>query len=215
MKVMGFHDLLLVAPRHADVLQQPQARAMASGALDVLTHARIVPSLADALVGTQFVCATAMTPRDFGPPVFAPRSRLPSLAQEGLSVAFVFGGERFGLSNDDVYRCHACLSVPTAGGFGSLNLAQAVQLIAYEWRQALGGFDVQPRTPPADLADAAEVQAALAHWQEVLLAIGFLDPAAPKRLMPRLNQLLNRAQLRREELHILRGIARAAGRHAR
>jgi len=213
--VMGFRDLVLVAPRHADVLQQPQALAMASGALDVLTDARIVPSLADALVGTQFVCATAMTPRDFGPPVFAPRSRLPSLAQEGLSVAFVFGGERFGLSNDDVYRCHACLSVPTAEGFGSLNLAQAVQLIAYEWRQALGGFDVQPRTPPADLADAAEVQAALAHWQEVLQAIGFLDPASPKRLMPRLNQLLNRAQLRREELHILRGIARAAGRHGR
>ena len=215
IKVMGFHDLVLVAPRHADVLQQPQARAMASGALDVLTHARVVPSLADALVGSQFVCATAMTPRDFGPPVFAPRARLPPLAQQGLSVAFVFGGERFGLSNDDVYRCHACLSVPTAAAFGSLNLAQAVQLIAYEWRQALGGFDVQPRTPPADLADAAEVQAALAHWQEVLLAIGFLDPASPKRLMPRLNQLLNRAQLRREELHILRGIARAAGRHGR
>ncbi len=180
-----------------------------------LTRARVVPSLADALIGSQFVCATAMTPRDFGPPVFAPRARLPLLAQQGLSVAFVFGGERFGLSNDDVYRCHACLSVPTAAGYGSLNLAQAVQLIAYEWRQALGGFDVQPRTPPADLADAAEVQAALAHWQEVLQAIGFLDPAAPKRLMPRLNQLLNRAQLRREELHILRGIARAAGRHER
>jgi tRNA/rRNA methyltransferase len=215
IKVMGFHDLVLVAPRHADVLQQPQAHAMASGALDVLAHARVVPSLAEALVGVQFVCATAMTPRDFGPPVFAPRLRLPALAQDGLAVAFVFGGERFGLSNDDVYRCHACLSVPTADGFGSLNLAQAVQLIAYEWRQALGGFDVQPRTPPVDLADAAEVQAALAHWQEVLLAIGFLDPAAPKRLMPRLNQLLNRAQLRREELHILRGIARAAGRHGR
>jgi tRNA/rRNA methyltransferase len=167
------------------------------------------------LTGAQFVCATAMTPRDFGPPVFAPRARLPSLAQEGLAVAFVFGGERFGLSNDDVYRCHACLSVPTAEGFGSLNLAQAVQLVAYEWRQALGGFDVQPRTSAAEVADAAEVQAALAHWQEVLQAIGFLDPAAPKRLMPRLNQLLNRAQLRREELHILRGIARAASRHVR
>ena len=215
MKVMGFHDLVLVAPRHADVLNQPQAHATASGALDVLEQARVVPSLADALSGMQFVCATAMTPRDFGPPVFAPRARLPSLAQEGLAVAFVFGGERFGLSNDDVYRCHACLSVPTAAGFGSLNLAQAVQLIAYEWRQALGGFDVQSRTPPPEVADAAEVQAALAHWQEVLQAIGFLDPAAPKRLMPRLNQLLNRAQLRREELHILRGIARAARRHVR
>jgi len=174
-----------------------------------------VPTLADALSGVQVACATAMTPRDFGPPVFAPRARLSALAQEGASVAFVFGGERWGLSNDDVYRCHLCLSVPTAEGFGSLNLAQAVQLIAYEWRQALGGYDVLPRTPRPDIADAAEVQAALAHWQEVLEAIGFLDPAVPKRLMPRLNQLLNRAQLRREEVHILRGIARAARRLVR
>jgi tRNA/rRNA methyltransferase len=215
MRVMGFHDLVLVAPRHADVLLQPQARAMASGAHDVLASARIVPTLADALSGVQVACATAMTPRDFGPPVFAPRARLSALAQEGASVAFVFGGERWGLSNDDVYRCHLCLSVPTAEGFGSLNLAQAVQLIAYEWRQALGGYDVLPRTPRPDIADAAEVQAALAHWQEVLEAIGFLDPAVPKRLMPRLNQLLNRAQLRREEVHILRGIARAARRLVR
>jgi tRNA/rRNA methyltransferase len=185
---------------------------MASGADDVLAAARVVPHLADALDGMQFVCATAMTPRDFGPPTFAPRDRLPALAAEGLAAAFVFGGERFGLANDDVYRCHACLSIPTAPGYGSLNLAQAVQLVAYEWRLALGGFDVRPRTAEPDVADAAEVQAALAHWQQVLQDIGFLDPESPKRLMPRLNQLLNRAQLQREELHILRGIARAAGR---
>ena len=212
IKVMGFRDLVLVAPRRAEVLQQPQAQAMASGADDVLGQARVVQSLDEALHGMQFVCATAMTPRDFGPPVFAPRERLPALAADGVTVAFVFGGERFGLANDDVYRCHACLSIPTAPGYGSLNLAQAVQLVAYEWRQALGGFVVMPRTSAPDIADAAEVQAALAHWQQVLQDIGFLDPAVPKRLMPRLNQLLNRAQLRREELHILRGIARAAGR---
>jgi len=212
IKVMGFDDLVLVAPRRADVLQQPQAVAMASGASDVLARARVVPSFGEALHGMQFVCATAMTPRDFGPPVFAPRERMPALAADGLTVAFVFGGERFGLANNDVYRCHACLSIPAAPGYGSLNLAQAVQVVAYEWRQALGGFDVVARTAAADLADAAEVQAALAHWQQVLLDIGFLDPAAPKRLMPRLNQLLNRAQLRRDEVHILRGIARAAGR---
>jgi tRNA/rRNA methyltransferase len=215
MKVMGFDDLVLVAPRHADVLQQPQAQAMASGALDVLERARVVPELADALVGIQHVCATAMTPRDFGPPTLAPRAHLPVLAQQGVSVAFVFGGERFGMANDDVYRCHTCLSIPTAGGAGSLNLAQALQLIAYEWRQALGGFEVRARTPLPDIADAAEVQGVLAHWLEVLQAIGFLDPDAPKRLMPRLNQLLNRAQLRRDEVHILRGIARAARRGER
>lgn len=212
IKVMGFTDLLLVAPRDPDVLRDAQALAMASGADDVLARARTVATLADALDGVQFACATAMTPRDFGPPVFAPRERLPALAQAGASVAFVFGGERFGLSNDDVYRCHACLSIPTAPGYGSLNLAQAVQLVAYEWRLALGGFEVRPRTARPDIADAREVQAALDHWQQVLQQIGFLDPQVPKRLMPRLNQLLNRAQLRREELHILRGIARAVGR---
>ena len=95
-------------------------------------------------------------------------------------MAFVFGGERFGMANDDVYRCHACSEHPHRPGYGSLNLAQAVQVVAYEWRQALGGFDVRARTPLPDLADAAEVQAALAHWQEVLQEIGFLDPAAPE-----------------------------------
>jgi tRNA/rRNA methyltransferase len=85
-----------------------------------------------------------------------------------------------------------------------------VQLIAYDWRMALGGFAVQPRTPDATLADAAALQGLLEHWQQTLVAIGYLDPAAPKKLMPRLNQLLNRAGLTRDEVHILRGIARAA-----
>jgi tRNA/rRNA methyltransferase len=209
IKVMGFHDLVLVNPRYPDVLTRDETLAMASGATDVLERARVVRTLAEALHGMQQLCATAMTPRDFGPPVHAPREHLPALAAGNASVAFVFGGERFGLANDDVYRCHVCLSIPTAPGYGSLNLAQAVQLIAYEWRQALGGFAVVPRTAEAEPADAAEVQAVLAHWQQALIDIGFLDPEAPKRLVPRLNQLLNRARPRRDEVHILRGIARA------
>ncbi|MDZ7591771.1 MAG: RNA methyltransferase [Rubrivivax sp.] len=214
MKVMGFSDLVLVAPRFADVLQQPEAVSRASGAADVLQRARVVGRLADALHGITWACATAMTPRDFGPPTFAPREHFRALARNGHRVAFVFGPERTGLSNDDVYRCHACLSVPTDPAYGSLNLAQAVQLIAYDWRQALGGFAVAPRTPDATLADAAAVDGLLAHWQRTLVAIDFLDPAAPKKLMPRLQQLLNRAQLTQEEVHILRGIARAAARRS-
>jgi tRNA/rRNA methyltransferase len=209
LKVMGFDDLVLVSPRWPDVLQHDEAVAMASGATDVLAHARTVPTLADALDGINWVCATAMTPRDFGPPTEAPRSHFSAHCAEPPDIAFVFGSERFGLSNDDVYRCHVCLSIPTAPGYGSLNLAQAVQLIAYEWRQALGGFEVQPRTAPASSADARSVQRLLDHWAEVLVAIGYLDPAAPKKLMPRLNQALNRAQVTTEEVHILRGIARA------
>jgi tRNA/rRNA methyltransferase len=209
MKVMGFSDLMLVNPRWPDVLQHEETLAMASGAVDVLAGARVVASFAEAMDGVTFLCATAMTPRDFGPPTFAPRELFATLAPQAQRVAFVFGSERFGMSNDEVYRCHAAISIPTDPAYGSLNLAQAVQLIAYDWRQALGGFDVAPRTAPVVHADGAAVQGLLDHWQQVLVRIGFLDPSAPKKLMPRLNQLLNRAGLTPEEVHILRGIARA------
>ena len=210
MKLMGFTDLVLVQPRFPDVLCNEEAVAMASGAADVLARARIVPTLAEALDGITWAGATAMTPRDFGPPTFAPRAHFSTLAASDHRVAFVFGSERFGLANNDVYRCHACLSIPTAPGYGSLNLAQAVQLIAYDWRHALGGFSVVPRTADPQRADAGAVEGLLEHWRQTLLDIGFLDPAAPKKLLPRLRQLMNRAQPTREEVHILRGIARAA-----
>jgi len=209
MKVMGFRDLVLVRPRYTDVLSREETVAMASGAADILVRARVVATLAEALDGVTHACATAMTPRDFGPPTFAPRAHLAALAGQRERVAFVFGPERTGMSNEDVYRCHACLSIPTDPGYGSLNLAQAVQLIAYDWRQAQGGFPVVARTPDAERADAAALDGLLEHWQQVLVEIGYLDPAAPKKLMPRLNQLLNRARLTTDEVRILRGIARA------
>src|SRR5574337_597945 len=184
MKVMGFRDLVLVRPRFDDVLVRDEALAMASGAADVLAGARIVEALPEALDGVQHACATAMTPRDFGPPTFAPREHLPRLAGAPLCVAFVFGPERVGLANQDVYRCHSCLSIPTQPAYGSLNLAQAVQLIAYEWRQALGGFAVRARSIEPDLASAARVQGLIEHWQQALADLGFLDPAAPRKLMP-------------------------------
>lgn len=209
MKVMGFADLVLVRPRFADVLTREDTLAFASGATDVLRTARVVDSLAEALDGMTHVLATAMTPRDFGAPARAPREVLPGLAASDHRVAFVFGSERFGMANDDVWRCHGVLSIPTHAAYGSLNLAQAVQVMAYEWRQALGGFAVAPGVPPPQWADARSVQGALDHWRQALLAVGYLDPAAPKKLMPRLNQLANRLQLTAEEVHILRGIARA------
>jgi len=227
MKVMGFDDLVLVAPRWANVLRREETIQRASGALDVLHRARIVETLDEALDGMAHLCATAMTPRDFGPPTRAPRAHFSgllgqreSLSNQALnapahqaprpeSVAFLFGSERFGMQNDDVYRCHVALSIPTDPSFGSLNLGAAVQLIAYDWREALGGFGVQAATAEPRLADAAAVSGMLAHWEEALSDIGFLDPASPKKLMPRLNQLFNRAQLSPEEIHILRGVAKA------
>lgn len=211
MKVMGFSDLVLVRPRFADVLIQEETVAMASGAADILVRARVVETLAEALDGVTYAIGTAMTPRDFGPPTITPREGLAALAAQvpAQRVGFVFGSERYGMANEDVYRCHAVISIPTNPDYGSLNLSQAVQLLAYDWRQALGGFPVAARTPEPELADGRSVQGALAHWEQALTQLGFLDPAAPKKLMPRLNQLLNRAELRQEEIHILRGIAKA------
>jgi tRNA/rRNA methyltransferase len=216
MKVMGFDDLVLVRPRWANVLRREETIQRASGANDVLAQARIVETLDEALEGVSHLCATAMTPRDFGPPTTSPREHFAALTaparvatQPEAGVAFLFGSERFGMANDDVYRCHVCLRIPTHAQFGSLNLAAAVQLIAYDWRMALGGFDDAPPAAASPVADAAMVGGLLQHWEQALVAVDFLDPDAPKKLLPRLNQLLNRAQLAPEEVHILRGVAKA------
>jgi tRNA/rRNA methyltransferase len=243
LKVMGFDDMVLVAPRWANVLRREETIQRASGANDVLAKTRIVETLDEALDGVDHLCATAMTPRDFGPPTYAVRAYFDVLLKNELPMqhfigleadlalktalnapledtpvpfnpaspprmAFLFGSERFGMKNEDVYRCHAALSIPTNPQFGSLNLASAVQLVAYEWRQALGGFAVEDAAKPTDIADARAVSGLLAHLEQALVHLGYLDPAAPKKLMPRLNALLNRAQLRDEEIHILRGVAK-------
>jgi tRNA/rRNA methyltransferase len=223
MKTMGFDDLVLVAPRWANVLRREETIQRASGALDVLEKCRIVDTLDEALDGVDHLCATAMTPRDFGPPTRWPREHFAQLMAAPLpatggaeaaavrpaGVAFLFGSERFGMRNEDVYRCHACLSIPSNPQFGSLNIGAALQVIAYEWRLALGGFGPHAQTPTGVLADAAQVAGMLTHLEQALVELGFLDPEAPKKLMPRLNQLFNRAAVTQEEIHILRGIAKA------
>ncbi|MDM0030858.1 RNA methyltransferase [Variovorax sp. J22P271] len=210
MKTMGFDDLVLVAPRWANVLRREETIQRASGALDVLDNARIVQTLDEALDGVTHLCATAMIPRDFGPPTRTPREHLEPLAGgEAQHVAFLFGSERFGMRNEDVYRCNVALSIPTDPKFGSLNLGAAIQVIAYEWRLALGGYGVRDATPAPAAADARSVAGMLDHWERSLVDIGFLDPEAPKKLMPRLQQLFNRARPTPEEIHILRGIAKA------
>ncbi|MFP8835464.1 RNA methyltransferase [Hydrogenophaga sp. XSHU_21] len=213
LKVMGFDELVLVRPRWPNVLRKEETIQRASGAIDVLERARVVDTLDEALQGMTHLCATAMTPRDFGPPTRAPRDHFEQLlappAEPPAGVAFLFGSERFGMANDDVYRCHVALSIPTAPGYGSLNLAAAVQLIAYDWRQALGGFEVASPVAASAGADAAAVAGMLDHLQQALVAVDFLDPDTPRKLMPRLQQLFNRAQPTDEEVHILRGVARA------
>ncbi len=251
MKVMGFDELYLVAPRWANVLRREETIQRSSGAHNVLENTKIVATLDEAVEGLHHLCATAMTPRDFGPPTRFPREHFADLAlrfkagQKGLvnnevtleqstalppnaGVGFLFGCERYGMSNDDVYRCDVALQIPTNPQFGSLNLSQAVQVLAYEWRMAIGGFgpdsldgfgqtvtsNINSQIPLEkqdlpELADVSALTGMLQHWQEALIELNYLDPASPKKLMPRLNQLFSRAQLRVEEINILRGIARS------
>jgi tRNA/rRNA methyltransferase len=231
LKVMGFDEMVLVAPRYANVLRKEETIQRASGAIDVLDKTRTVNTWEEAVEGISHLCATAMTPRDFGPPTRAPRehfegllslgqsrasapasldaAQMAAVAEPISSIGFVFGSERFGMKNEDVYKCHVALSIPTNPEFGSLNLAAAIQLVAYEWRLALGGFPLTSPVAQVTLADAAQVAGLLGHLEQALVEIGFLDPLAPKKLMPRLNQLFNRADLTPEEIHILRGVAKA------
>lgn len=257
MKVMGFDELYLVAPRWANVLRREETIQRSSGAHNVLANAKIVATLDEAVHGLHHLCATAMTPRDFGPPTRYPREHFAALAKrfhagsKGIpqssdaahlspltpdaGVGFLFGCERYGMSNEDVYRCDVALQIPTNPEFGSLNLSQAVQVLAYEWRMAIGGFgagnldgfgatasNAESKKSSQDednasfqnednvqLADAAAVTGMLQHWEQALTDLQYLDPTSPKKLMPRLQQIFNRAQLRIEEINILRGIARA------
>lgn len=213
MKTMGFDDLVLVAPRWANVLRREETIQRASGALDVLENARIVATLDEALDGMSHLCATAMTPRDFGPPTAAPRAHFelllkkellaidrqaldakntsnpeePSAAAAGQAgVAFLFGSERFGMTNEDVYRCHVALSIPTNPGFGSLNLGAAIQVIAYEWRMALGGFPVQDATPSARWPTPPRWRACWATGSRRSPALAFWTPPHPRSSCPAL-----------------------------
>jgi tRNA/rRNA methyltransferase len=141
MKTMGFSDLVLVNPRFADALADPEAIAFASGAQDVLAGARIVGDVKQALDGCNFAAAVSARLREFSPPVWTPRAFAGHIAShvagEGaLTTALIFGNERFGLPNQIVEQCNVLINIPANPGYSSLNLAQAAQVLAYECRVA-------------------------------------------------------------------------------
>jgi tRNA/rRNA methyltransferase len=211
MKTMGFNELVLVSPRFPDVLKDPEAIAFASGAQDVLEQARIVGSLEEALEGCNFAAALSARLREFSPPVFTPRALAVHLAQSyDLNAALVFGNERFGLSNTDVAKCNALVNIPADQEYSSLNLAQALQVLAYECRMAaIDGETVASNVGfRGDTASLEQIEGMYAHLEKALVAIDFLDPDNPKKLMPRLRRLFARTQLEEEEVNILRGIAK-------
>jgi tRNA/rRNA methyltransferase len=219
MRTMGLRDLRLVAPRFADVAERAEARAFASGATDVLDGARRFDTLGEALADVVLAVAVSAEPREFGP-VPAPPEACADEAMEVLAaeashrVAFVFGAERTGLPIEAVQACHRLVSIPASPGYGSLNLAQAVQVLAYCLRRSalqpvrspMPAPDDAPGTDGPRLAGHQAVQGLLDHLERALRAVGFLDPAHPKKLMPRLRRLLLRARLRPEEVDLLRGV---------
>lgn len=225
MKTMGLSQLFLVTPRHPAALSHADAHAMASGAGDVLQAARICNSLDEALSGCVWSVALTARDRAIAPlrlePQAAARQAL-DLASQGKSVALVFGNEQHGLDNADVLRCQACCSIPTSLESTSLNLAQAVQVLAYECQlasrvdHAKAGHTSLPArsaspSPPSvpevsELASIEEREQLFEHLRLAMLHLQFTHPDRPGRLMERLRRMFARSGLEKEEVNILRGL---------
>lgn len=214
MKTMDLHDLVLVAPQA--VFPHPQAQAMAAGADDVLAAARVCATLEEALADCALVYGASARQRTIPWPMLDPRGCAQEVAVAEGQVALVFGREHSGLTNAELERCHTLVHIPANPAFSSLNLAQAVQILAYEIYLAR---HAAPRPARPDnklgerLAPLAETTLFFDHLEQTLVDIDFLDPARPRHLMRRLKRLFNRTQLTQNEVNILRGILTAVQKH--
>lgn len=210
MKTMGLSRLVLVNPAS---FPDPVAEARASGAGDVLAAAQVAGSLREALAGTVFVAALTARRRELMLPAADAReaaAQVVEWASKG-DVALVFGTETSGLSNEELALCNLPVTIPTSPAFSSLNLAAAVQIVCYELRLASGAGAIASQTEVVP-ASFEEVDRFHEHLERVMVELEFLDPANPRRLLPRLRRLFGRARLEREEVAILRGILTAVER---
>ena len=209
LKTMGLTRLALVSPR---AFPDPEATARAAGAADLLAAATALEPLADALAGCELVIGASARPRTIAWPTASPREAAETVARDyaGREVAIVFGRERTGLDNEELERCNLITTIDANPDYPSLNLAAAVQVLAYELRVAHGGAALSASRsgggPAMRLATADELEHLYAHFERVMLMTGFLDPDSPRHLMRRLRRLFNRAQLDDNELNILRGL---------
>lgn len=211
MKNMGLSRLVLVQPK---AFPAPEASARASGADDLLSAAEVVDSLEQALVGCSLVLGTSARDRSLPWPMLEPRecgAKAVQHAQVGEEIALVFGREHAGLTNEELQRCHFHVHIPSNPDFSSLNLAAAVQVLAYEVRTAwLLAQDVPAAAEKVDaneeLATMDEMERFYDHLQQTLVQIGFLDPEKPRHLMARLRRLYGRSAVNHSEMSILRGI---------
>ena len=213
IRAMGFCGLSVVAPREGDYRASADAVALAANAIGVLQQSQSHATLVEALDGVTLAFAMTGYPREFGPPHRPVREAALQAAgwlrREQGPVAFVFGTERSGLANRDVLRCHFSCAIPADARLGSLNLAQAVQVAAYEMRCALGSpDDVRAPAPPGG-APVEMIERLFASLEQALTAIGFHDPQQPRQVMARLRSLLSRAGLATDEVKLLMGICSA------
>ncbi len=219
MKTMGLSVLCLVAPNR---FPDRDAIAMASGAVDVFCNARLVSSVDAALEGTITAYALTARPREMGPVVLSPRAAAREAVEAAASgpVAFVFGNEESGLRNDEILRCRRIVEIPANPAYSSLNVAAAVQVIAYELRLASEGVGATSGRARAGIPDKfapgtfEELEGLYVHFERALGDSGFLDRNNPRKLMERLRRLCGRANLEREEINILRGLLNNLEAHA-
>lgn len=205
MLAMGLERLVLVAPPR---FPDHEATRRATGATAVLDAARVVASLDAALEGVSCSIGYTSRPREFAGVVLSARDAAAlaiGSARAGREAALVFGTETTGLANDELARCTAVATIPTNPAFASLNLAAAVQVAAYEARLAAHG-DSAWAAPRFEPATHDEIEGLHAHAARTFVAMRFLHPALPRRLMPRLRRLFARSGLEKEEVNILRGI---------
>jgi tRNA/rRNA methyltransferase len=203
MKTMGLTQLYLINPRY---FPDPQAVAMAAGADDILDNAVICGSIDEALQGVVFTVAMTARLRDISIEVKTPRVAMPLLAQQAQAhpVALLFGTEMSGLTNEELGKAQVLANIPANPDYSSLNLAAAVQVMAYELSTVL-----QNELPPLEAVAPAsyeQVEGYFTHLEKTLFEIGFFTTQKPARLMQRLRRLYARARLETEEVNILRGI---------
>lgn len=213
MKTMGMSQLYLVDPVENPV---GEARARASGAVDVLESAVIVDTLEEAVADCALVVGASARLRSIPWPVVDPKDCATQVIEmvnsQQQQVALVMGREKSGLSNAELERCNLLVNIPANPDYSSLNLAAATQVLAYEVRMAMLASEGKSVKSGQDspLATANELEGMYEHFQTALTDIGFLDPQAPKQLMRRIRRLFNRISIERNEVNILRGILTAA-----
>ncbi len=211
MKTMGLSRLHLVAPKHFPHID---ATARASGAEDILESCRVSETLDEALEGASFRVAVTARHRDLSLEVYDSREAAQIALDEAQrgEVALVFGTEMSGLTTEEIGKCQIISTIPANPAYSSLNLASAVQIMAYELRMTLPiGKKSQGKLP--ELATFEEIEHFYQHLEETLVRIRFLDPNEPKRLMQRMRRLFARSRLEKTEVNILRGILRGLSEH--